>query len=60
MIKCQKMEKNVKDILLNGCYKEGIKTKIYNVMIKKDVHLNHMDYMGTEKFKNLYSERYKN
>lgn len=43
----------------DGCYKEGAKTKTYNVMIKKDVHLNHMDYMRTEEFKNLYSERYK-
>lgn len=43
----------------DGCYKEGTKSKTYNVMIKKDVHLNHMDYMETEEFKNLYKERYK-
>ena len=42
-----------------GCYKEGSKTKSYNVTIKKDVHLNHMDYMKTEEFKTLYKERYK-
>ena len=42
-----------------GCYKEGAKTKSYNVTIKKDIHLNHMDYMKTEEFKTLYKERYK-
>lgn len=43
----------------DGCYKEGAKTKTYNVTIKKDIHINHMDYMETEEFKNLYKERYK-
>ena len=43
----------------DGCYKEGAKTKTYNVVIKKDIHINHMDYMETEEFKNLYKERYK-
>lgn len=43
----------------DGCYKEGTKTKTYNVTIKKDIHINHMDYMETEEFKNLYKERYK-
>ncbi len=42
-----------------GCYKEGAKTKTYNVIIKDDVHIKHMDYMKTEEFKELYSERYK-
>lgn len=42
-----------------GCYKEGAKTKTYNVKIKDDVHVVQMDYMKTEEFKNLYSERYK-
>ena len=42
-----------------GCYKEGAKTKTYNVKIKDDVHIKHMDYMQTEEFKELYSERYK-
>ena len=42
-----------------GCYKEGAKTKSFNVTIKKDIHINHMDYMETEEFKNLYKERYK-
>ena len=42
-----------------GCYKEGSKAKTYNVVIKKDIHINHMDYMETEEFKNLYKERYK-
>ena len=43
----------------NGCYKEGAKYKTYNVKIKDDVHIKHMDYMETEEFKDLYSERYK-
>ena len=43
----------------DGCYKEGAKSKTYNVTIKKDIHINHMDYMETEEFKNLYKERYK-
>ncbi len=42
-----------------GCYKEGSKYKTYNVRIKKDVHIKQMDYMKTEEFKELYSERYK-
>ena len=43
----------------DGCYKEGSKTKTYNVKIKDDIHIKHMDYMKTEEFKNLYKERYK-
>ena len=43
----------------NGCYKDGAKTKTYNVKIKDDTHIKHMDYMKTEEFKNLYKERYK-
>ncbi len=42
-----------------GCYKEGAKTKTYNVNIKDDVHIKHMDYMKTDEFKEFYSERYK-
>ncbi len=42
-----------------GCYKKGSKTKSYNVRIKDDTHINHMDYMETEEFKTLYKERYK-
>lgn len=41
------------------CYKEGSKTKTYNVKIKDDTHIKHMDYMETNEFKNLYKERYK-
>ena len=43
----------------DGCYKEGAKTKTYNVKIKDDTHIKHMDYMKTEEFKKLYKERYK-
>ena len=42
-----------------GCYKEGAKHKTYNVKIKDDIHIKHMDYMNTEEFKELYAERYK-
>ncbi len=42
-----------------GCYKENSKTKTYSVRIKNETHIQHMDYMKTEEFKNLYSERYK-
>ena len=42
-----------------GCYKEGSKFKTYSVKIKDDIHIKHMDYMETEEFKELYSERYK-
>lgn len=45
--------------LKEGCYKEGAKTKSYNVTLKKDIHINQMDYMETEEFKKLYGERYK-
>ena len=45
--------------LKKGCYKEGAKTKTFNVKIKDDVHIAQMDYMETEEFKKLYSERYK-
>lgn len=46
-------------IYKNGCYKDGAKFKTYNVKIKDDIHIKHMDYMKTEEFKELYSERYK-
>ena len=43
----------------DGCYKEGAKTKTFNVKIKNDTHIAQMDYMKTEEFKTLYKERYK-
>lgn len=42
-----------------GCYKEGAKTKTYSVTIKKDIHIKQMDYMDSEEFKEMYSQRYK-
>ena len=42
-----------------GCYKVGAKTKTYSVSIKSDAHTAQMDYMETDEFKELYSERYK-
>ena len=32
----------------DGCYKDGSKTKTFNVKIKNNTHINHMDYMETE------------
>lgn len=43
----------------NGCYKEVAKTKTFSVKIKSDAHIKQMDYMETDEFKKLYSERYK-
>ena len=43
----------------NGCYKENAKSKTYSVTIKNETHIKQMDYMETEEFKELYSERYK-
>lgn len=43
----------------NGCYKDGNKSKTFSVKIKSDTHTKQMDYMETEEFKTLYSERYK-
>ena len=42
-----------------GCYKEESKSKTYSVTIKNDIHVKQMDYMETNEFKTLYSERYK-
>ena len=43
----------------DGCYKDGSKTKTFSVKIKNDTHVKQMDYMETDEFKKLYSERYK-
>ena len=43
----------------DGCYKDGAKTKSFSVKIKDDTHIKQMDYMVTDEFKKLYSERYK-
>lgn len=43
----------------NGCYKEGSKTKTYNIKIKTDTHTKQMEYMETDEFCEMYSERYK-
>lgn len=42
-----------------GCYKEGAKSKTYNVTIKKEIHTEQMAYMETDEFKEMYKERYK-
>lgn len=41
-----------------NCYKDGAKTKSYSVKIKSDTHIEHMDYMESEEFKDLYKNRY--
>ena len=41
-----------------GCYKEGAKSKTFNVKIKNDTHIAQMDYMKTEEFAEYYSHRY--
>lgn len=41
------------------CYKEGSKTKSFSVKIKADAHIEQMEYMDSEEFKELYAERYK-
>lgn len=43
----------------NSCYKEGAKSKTYNVKIKDDTHIKQMDYMETDGLKTLYKKRYK-
>jgi Transposase DDE domain./Transposase domain (DUF772). len=43
----------------NGCYKPGSKTKTYSIKIKDDIHIEHMDYVESERFKELYAQRYK-
>ena len=43
----------------DGCYKDGANTKTFNVKIKDNTHVKHMDYMESEEFKSLYKERYK-
>lgn len=42
----------------DGCYKEGAKAKIFNVKIKDETHIEQMDYMNTDEFRELYSNRY--
>ncbi len=46
-------------IYKNGCYNDGAKFKTYSVSIISNLQLNHKNYMETEEFKELYSERYK-
>ncbi|HHV92892.1 MAG TPA: IS1182 family transposase [Pseudomonas aeruginosa] len=45
--------------LKDGCYKKDSKTKTYSVKIKNGTHIQHMEYMEKDEFKNLYKERYK-
>jgi len=45
--------------LRNGCYKEGSKTKSYSETIQSDLHQGQIEFENTERFKELYRERYK-
>jgi transposase len=42
-----------------GCYKEGAKSKSYNVSIKSNTHSSHMEFQNTDDFKNTVKSRYK-
>ena len=42
-----------------GCYKEGAKTKTYNVKILKDEHKRQLEFQQTDEFKDKSRERYK-
>lgn len=43
----------------DGCYKDGAKTKSYSISIKTNTHQEHMDFQGSEYFKEKSKERYK-
>ena len=43
----------------NGCYKDGAKSKTYNISIKCDEHKNQEKFQQTDYFKQLSKERYK-
>lgn len=42
-----------------GCYKEGAKTKTYNVKILKDEHKRQLEFQQTAEFKDKARDRYK-
>jgi len=43
----------------HGCYKDGAKTKTYNVSIKTDEQERHLEFQKTNEFKEKARERYK-
>ena len=43
----------------NGCYKEGAKSKSYDVQIKSEEHQRQVDFEQTEEFKTKAKVRYK-
>lgn len=45
--------------LMEGCYKEGAKSKTCSVSIKSDVHTEQMAFQESEAFKEKAKERYK-
>ncbi len=42
-----------------GCYKDGAKTKTYNVRIKSDVHKEQIAFQESDYFREKSKERYK-
>lgn len=42
-----------------GCYKDGAKSKTYNVTIKSGLHKKQAEFQETESFKELARTRYK-
>jgi transposase/IS5 family transposase len=45
--------------LREGCYKPNAKSKTYKVTIKKEMHIDQIEFQKTEHFKKKYRERYK-
>jgi transposase len=45
--------------LKEGCYKEGCKSKTYSISLGSDTHSEQKNFQETERFKELYSHRYK-
>lgn len=45
------VEKCKKCLYKEGCYKEGAKTKTYNVTIKSDMHKEQIEFQKSEHFK---------
>ncbi len=43
----------------DGCYKDGSKSKSYSVAITSDIQKEQMEFEKSERFKKLYSKRYK-
>ena len=58
MVYCFDIEKCKRCSMRDGCYKEGSKSKTYSVTINSDIHNAHKEFQETERFKELYLQRY--